>query len=66
MKYSTDPFCVECGDPFDYRRAQLGYKTCLDCGSPTPVRTIAAIGKSGYQLITDKADLKGLNPKDPK
>lgn len=33
-------------------RSALGYKTCLKCGSPDPVRTVApSFNKGPYQLI---------------
>lgn len=47
-------------------RARLGYKTCMDCGdaiAKSTVRTVAPLHKSNYMLITDRADLVGLNNK---
>lgn len=42
----------ECEGIVAQARYDLGYKTCLKCGSPAPVRTVApAFNKGGYQLI---------------
>ena len=59
------PEC-ECGNEFPPGRAKLGYTTCLDCGDQAAhavERTVAPINKSNYVLISDTADLRGLNPK---
>ena len=61
------PHCLTCGDTFDPRRRQLGYQTCMDCGHEAAIamRTswcIAPIAhKQGETLITNKAQLRGLN-----
>lgn len=51
----TEPFICEnedCDREVPAARHALGYKTCLKCGSPAPVRTVApAFNKGGYQLI---------------
>jgi hypothetical protein len=60
------PECIICGGAFAPDRWALGYKTCLPCGeaaSRQVRRTIAPMHKSNYMLITDLADLKGLNNK---
>jgi hypothetical protein len=60
------PECIVCGEEFSLDRWALGYKTCLPCGeaaSKQVKRTVVPINKSNYMLITDLADLKGLNPK---
>jgi ribosomal protein L37AE/L43A len=58
--------CVECGETFPLRRYKLGYRLCLSCGE-TAARKVtypsAPINKSNYMLITNKAQLKQLNPK---
>ncbi len=62
-----NPHCLTCGVTFDPRRRQLGYQTCMDCGAEAAVamRTswcIAPIAhKQGATLITNKAQLRGLN-----
>ena len=61
-----NPQCKLCGDTFDVKRFRLGYAICLSCGDDLAskvVRTVAPMHKSNYVLITDKADLKGLNNK---
>lgn len=59
--------CPSCGELFDYRRKQLGYNFCLDCGDFRAQQAraswcIAPIAhKQGSTLITNRNDLKGLN-----
>ena len=58
--------CVVCGDDIVVGRRELGYNTCLKCGeiiSRMKKHTIAPMHKSNYVLITDRADLVGLNNK---
>jgi ribosomal protein L37AE/L43A len=60
--------CVECGASYPLRRAALGYKTCLTCGEQAAreARTgwcVAPLNKSNYVLVSNKAELRGLNPK---
>lgn len=58
--------CIHCGDQFSDRRLNLGYRTCLECGDTVAKQVVwlsAPINKSNYVLISDLADLKGLNPK---
>ena len=50
-----DNLCIECGEIFSQKRRNLGYRTCLDCGSPEQVFTVApAYNKGAYQVITLK------------
>ena len=56
----------DCGEAINPRRAALGYTTCLDCGDKEArgVRhCVAPLNKSNYVLISNPADLRGLNPK---
>ena len=59
--------CHACGEQYPYRRRQLGYNFCLDCGDfrASQERSswcIAPIAhKQGATLVTNKADLLGLN-----
>jgi hypothetical protein len=60
--------CIECGADFPPRRAELGYNTCLPCGDRKAVAArsawcVAPVHKSNYVLISNPADLRGLNPK---
>ena len=59
--------CHACGEQYSYRRRQLGYNFCLDCGDFKAQKErsawcIAPIAhKQGATLVTNKADLLGLN-----
>lgn len=62
------PHCIECHTEYDARRKALGYKTCLDCGEATARAAraswcVAPGHKSNYMLITNRAELIGLNNK---
>ena len=64
MEYKN--LCVKCGDHVLHGRWALGYNTCLKCGevdAKSIKHTIAPMHKSNYTLITNKADLVGLNNK---
>ena len=64
MEYKN--LCVKCGDHVLQGRWSLGYSTCLKCGEQdarSKKHTIAPMHKSNYMLITNHADLKGLNNK---
>jgi ribosomal protein L37AE/L43A len=56
--------CVE--EVVEPARVALGYRVCLSCGDKQAKGrrfTVAPMHKSNYMLITDTADLKGLNNK---
>jgi hypothetical protein len=58
--------CIVCGREVAHERWKLGYKLCLPCGeiaAKKVVRTVAPMHKSNYMMITDLADLRGLNNK---
>ena len=62
------PQCKLCGETYELQRLKIGYAVCLDCGDEiaemvNKKRTIAPMHKSNYVLITDRADLVGLNNK---
>jgi len=64
MEYKN--LCVKCGDHVLHGRWRLGYTTCLRCGEDIARQrkhTIAPMHKSNYMVITNHADLKGLNNK---
>jgi len=42
------PFCIKCGDDYDPRRRELGYRTCLSCGSPAFRPPVIPVSKSNY------------------
>lgn len=50
-------YCMKCGDSYNPRRAELGYKTCLECGSPRINFTVVPIPKSNY-VVGTMDDLK--------
>lgn len=51
------PFCRTCGEPFNPRRAELGYDTCLKHGEPKRVFTIVPVPKSNYIIATSTEQL---------
>lgn len=58
--------CVKCGEAYPLRRAELGYKTCLKCGDKDAraVKHCTVPGhKQGYMVITNRAELAGINNK---
>jgi hypothetical protein len=58
--------CQNCGERYNYRRKQLGYNTCLDCGNMDAMREILrkatcvapAFNKGGYMYIHSTQDAK--------
>ena len=58
--------CLNCGELYNYKRRQLGYKTCLDCGDISAMREIIrkstciapAFNKGGYMYIHSTQDAK--------
>jgi len=59
-------YCRCCETQIPAPRVQLGYDTCIQCGEEEARQvkhTIAPMHKSNYVVISDKADLKGINNK---
>jgi ribosomal protein L37AE/L43A len=59
-------YCRCCETQVPCERVQLGYDTCIRCGEVEAKRvkhTIVPMHKSNYIVISDKADLKGINNK---
>ena len=61
-------YCIGCGEPYNIRRKlELGINFCLDCGDFQAQKERAAwciapiAHKQGATLVTNKADLLGLN-----
>lgn len=57
-------YVCSCGEGIDPRRYALGFRACLTCGETKAKKvrhTVAPLHKSAYFLITNKADLRGLN-----
>ena len=51
--FTTNPTCSSCGENYPIKRYELGYSTCLSCGSKKNIYTVAtAYNKGAYQLIT--------------
>lgn len=62
------PLCKECGDKFSVKRFKAGYRLCLFCGEEQARAErkgwcVAPMHKSNYTLITNHADLLGINNK---
>lgn len=60
--------CTYCGEVVCRERWELGYSLCLSCGEAAAVKArgswcVAPMHKSNYLLITNPADLRGLNNK---
>lgn len=58
--------CRVCDGSIPKGRSALGYRVCLSCGegiAKERVFCVAPMHKSNYTLITNKADLIGLNNK---
>tara|TARA_R110000737_G_scaffold246758_1_gene257035 strand:+ start:50 stop:253 length:204 start_codon:yes stop_codon:yes gene_type:complete len=51
--FTINPACTSCGENYNIKRHELGYSTCLSCGSKKNTYTVApAYSKGAYQLIT--------------
>jgi ribosomal protein L37AE/L43A len=62
----TDRPCIVCDSLYPKDRAALGYSTCMRCGEVLAKQrkhTVAPMHKSNYMLITNLADLRGINNK---
>ena len=57
--------CVECKEEYSNRRKALGYRTCMDCGSPRINPVIIPVAKSNY-IVGTLAELKNNNHKGPR
>jgi len=62
------PECIECGEEYNPKRAELGYKTCLDCGQGNAEREILrksrciapAYNKGAYMYVSSSAMARDL------
>ena len=62
---ALNKYC-KCGELIEPARLGIGLFICLDCGeeqAKKQVRCIVPLHKSNYILITNKQDLKNLDPK---
>jgi predicted nucleic acid-binding Zn-ribbon protein len=53
-----DPSCAKCGEFYNPKRASLGYRTCLDCGSPKQEFIVIEVSKSN-PVVGTRAELLG-------
>lgn len=64
MRSCPEPICINCGDDFPAKRAQLRdengnfYRTCLSCGSPPANFIIIEVAKSN-PVVGTRAELTG-------
>jgi ribosomal protein L37AE/L43A len=61
-----EPQCKLCGNTYNAERLAIGYAICMSCGDELAnkvIRTVAPMHKSNYVLVTNRADLVGLNNK---
>lgn len=66
MLSSVSKKYCRCGEEIEPQRLAIGKFICLDCGEEQArkqVRCIVPLHKSSYILITDKKQLKELDPK---
>ena len=62
------PTCIDCMTEFAQARRDLGYRTCLDCGSTRALRemkrkakcTAPAYNKGAYQYVGTVSAAKGV------
>lgn len=62
----TDYGCVRCDTLYPRERAALGYQTCMRCGEElarNQIHTVVPMHKSNYMVVTNRADLRGINNK---
>ena len=46
-------YCKVCGEEFSYKRAKLGYSTCLEHGETQKIFTVSIpYNKGPYQIIS--------------
>lgn len=55
-------FCIKCGEDYNPARLALGYRTCLDCGSPKLELVVIDVNKSN-PVVGTRAELAGSSHK---
>ena len=63
-----EPICVDCSTAFNPKRLELGYRTCLDCGSTRAIKemkrkakcTAPAYNKGAYQYVGTVQAARGV------
>lgn len=58
-------FCIKCGDDYNPKRLELGYRTCLACGSPKLNLPIIEVNKSN-PVVGTLAELASASAKGPR
>jgi hypothetical protein len=58
--------CIKCGNEYNFKRAELGYKTCLACGSPKQHFCVVPVNKSNYVIGTLAELAEGYSHKGPR
>lgn len=58
LEFDSAPCCSQCGEHYSPRRRDLGYNTCLDCGSPAKTYAIVPVPKSNYVIATNPEQLR--------
>lgn len=57
---------TDCENLVPRERARLNYDTCTECGEALARQrkhTVVPLHKSNYMVVTDQADLRGINNK---
>jgi hypothetical protein len=57
--------CIKCDEPYSDARFELGYKTCLFCGSARQKFLAIPVAKSNY-IVGTLDQLKNSNHKGPR
>lgn len=63
-----EAICVDCSSPFNPKRLELGYRTCLECGGSRAEKekarkakcTAPAFNKGAYQYVGTVQAAKGV------
>jgi hypothetical protein len=60
--------CKKCNENVPKARWDIGYRVCLDCGDEVAMARaklfcVVPMHKSNYMLVTNQADLIGVNNK---
>tara|TARA_B000000557_G_scaffold182817_1_gene149398 strand:- start:772 stop:975 length:204 start_codon:yes stop_codon:yes gene_type:complete len=62
------PECIDCGEFFDIRRKNLGYRLCLECGDKKAKKDIEhkskcsapLFNKGAYQYVSNKESARWI------
>lgn len=61
----TENFCrnLECGEEIATKRWDLGYRTCIKCGTPRKEFTVSIPYNKGPYMVIPKSDIKDMGRK---